>query len=94
MYPPSLEIGGVRRRQGKPHLHTLILISLCLSRALCFPPQWSLYLYSGVWFQGNEKPVLLALPLDLSLLHIETVQVKSLGVCFVGPLAGVQTVSS
>lgn len=70
---------GVGRGQNKTHLHSLILFPFTFSTALCSSsPTWNSYISSGVQFQDDEKPVLLALPLDLSLFHIEVVQVENL----------------
>jgi hypothetical protein len=62
--PPGTAKEG--RGQGKPHLHALILPPLTSSTVLCSSSTWS-----PCWYvvSRDEKPVLLALPSNLSLFH-------------------------
>lgn len=75
--------------QGQPYLHSVILFLFASSTAVCSSSlTWNSYIRSGVRFQGNEKTVLLALPLDHPCFILRQYKSRIYGVCLVGPPRG------
>lgn len=80
--------GGGGRREGKPHpLGFYVLLPLPRA-AHCFSSLTRPRVESGVWFQGDEKPVLLVFPSDLAVFPIAPVRIRVWSVCFRGPWWG------